>query len=116
MSFANTNIYMVARMAAERRKQVGAELERPKSVWKDRSLFIFSETNLIRKYARILIEWVPFEWAVLFTICANCIVLALEEHLPEKDKTPLAEKLVLFLETISSWECEQWTLLTLGFP
>jgi len=28
------------------------------------------------------------------TIIANCIVLALEEHLPEGDKTPLAVQLV----------------------
>ena len=31
---------------------------------------------------------------VLLTIIANCIVLALEEHLPEGDKTPLARRLV----------------------
>ena len=31
---------------------------------------------------------------VLLTIIANCIVLAMEEHLPEQDKTPLAEQLV----------------------
>jgi len=31
---------------------------------------------------------------VLMTIIANCFVLALEEHLPEGDKTPLAVKLV----------------------
>jgi len=31
---------------------------------------------------------------VLMTIIANCIVLALEEHLPEGDKTPLAVDLV----------------------
>lgn len=36
----------------------------------------------------------PFEYMVLLTIIANCIVLGLEEHLPEKDKTPLAEQLV----------------------
>ncbi|GIY07370.1 hypothetical protein CDAR_434812 [Caerostris darwini] len=35
----------------------------------------------------------PFEYAVLLTIIANCIVLALEEHLPYDDKTPLAQKL-----------------------
>ncbi|KAF8796012.1 Voltage-dependent calcium channel type A like protein [Argiope bruennichi] len=35
----------------------------------------------------------PFEYAVLLTIIANCIVLALEEHLPNDDKTPLAQKL-----------------------
>ena len=31
---------------------------------------------------------------VLMTIIANCFVLALEEHLPAGDKTPLAVKLV----------------------
>ncbi|XP_046399409.1 voltage-dependent calcium channel type A subunit alpha-1-like [Ischnura elegans] len=35
----------------------------------------------------------PFEYAVLLTIIANCIVLALEEHLPNGDKTILAQKL-----------------------
>ena len=38
----------------------------------------------------------PFEYAVLLTIIANCIVLALEEHLPGGDKTPLARKLVKY--------------------
>ena len=36
----------------------------------------------------------PFEYMVLMTIIANCIVLALEEHLPENDKTPLTLELV----------------------
>lgn len=36
----------------------------------------------------------PFEYAVLLTIIANCVVLAMEEHLPDGDKTPLAQDLV----------------------
>lgn len=36
----------------------------------------------------------PFEWMILATIIANCIVLALEQHLPDGDKTPLSERLV----------------------
>mgnify|MGYP007021854826 CR=1 FL=1 len=36
----------------------------------------------------------PFEYMVLLTIIANCIVLALEEHLPNDDKTTLARSLV----------------------
>jgi hypothetical protein len=36
----------------------------------------------------------PFEYMVLLTIIANCIVLALEEHLPYEDKTTLARSLV----------------------
>ncbi|PSN29858.1 Voltage-dependent calcium channel type A subunit alpha-1 [Blattella germanica] len=58
------------------------------------SLFFLSEDNPIRRYTRFIIEWPPFEYAVLLTIIANCVVLALEEHLPCKDKTILAQKLV----------------------
>ncbi|XP_057660009.1 voltage-dependent calcium channel type A subunit alpha-1 isoform X44 [Diorhabda carinulata] len=57
------------------------------------SLFLFSEENPIRRYTRFIIEWPPFEYAVLLTIIANCVVLALEEHLPFHDKTMLAQKL-----------------------
>lgn len=31
---------------------------------------------------------------ILATIIANCIVLALEQHLPASDKTPMSERLV----------------------
>uniref|UniRef100_A0AAY4EPM9 Voltage-dependent N-type calcium channel subunit alpha n=1 Tax=Denticeps clupeoides TaxID=299321 RepID=A0AAY4EPM9_9TELE len=48
----------------------------------NRSLFIFSEDNVIRKY-----------YMILATIIANCIVLALEQHLPAQDKTPMSERL-----------------------
>ncbi|KAL1138768.1 hypothetical protein AAG570_008830 [Ranatra chinensis] len=57
------------------------------------SLFILSEDNPIRRYTRFIIECTPFEYAVLLTIIANCVVLALEEHLPRGDKTTLAKKL-----------------------
>uniref|UniRef100_A0A8C2B1H9 Voltage-dependent N-type calcium channel subunit alpha-1B n=1 Tax=Cyprinus carpio TaxID=7962 RepID=A0A8C2B1H9_CYPCA len=50
----------------------------------NRSLFIFSEDNVIRKYAKRITEC---------TIIANCIVLALEQHLPAMDKTPMSERL-----------------------
>uniref|UniRef100_A0A3Q2QKX1 Calcium channel, voltage-dependent, N type, alpha 1B subunit, a n=1 Tax=Fundulus heteroclitus TaxID=8078 RepID=A0A3Q2QKX1_FUNHE len=60
----------------------------------NRSLFIFSEDNIIRKYAKKITECVtPFEYMILATIIANCIVLALEQHLPALDKTPLSERL-----------------------
>ncbi|XP_031711449.1 voltage-dependent N-type calcium channel subunit alpha-1B-like isoform X6 [Anarrhichthys ocellatus] len=59
----------------------------------NRSLFIFREDNLIRKYAKRITEWPPFEYMILATIIANCIVLALEQHLPASDKTPLSERL-----------------------
>ncbi|XP_063791946.1 voltage-dependent N-type calcium channel subunit alpha-1B isoform X6 [Pseudophryne corroboree] len=59
----------------------------------NRSLFIFSEDNAIRKYAKRITEWPPFEYMILATIIANCIVLALEQHLPEHDKTDMSERL-----------------------
>ncbi|XP_073967585.1 LOW QUALITY PROTEIN: calcium voltage-gated channel subunit cacophony [Choristoneura fumiferana] len=57
------------------------------------SLFILSDENPIRRYTKFIIEWPPFEYAVLLTIIANCVVLALEEHLPNGDKTILAQNL-----------------------
>uniref|UniRef100_A0A672VFT5 Voltage-dependent N-type calcium channel subunit alpha n=1 Tax=Strigops habroptila TaxID=2489341 RepID=A0A672VFT5_STRHB len=64
----------------------------------NRSLFIFSEDNVIRKYAKRITEWpYPFGEGVWArrgaTIIANCIVLALEQHLPDGDKTPMSERL-----------------------
>ncbi|EPQ17433.1 Voltage-dependent N-type calcium channel subunit alpha-1B [Myotis brandtii] len=77
----------------------------------NRSLFIFSEDNVVRKYAKRITEWpyrlsvdpgtripilnprTPFEYMILATIIANCIVLALEQHLPDGDKTPMSERL-----------------------
>jgi hypothetical protein len=59
------------------------------------SLFILSDENIIRRYTKFIIEWPPFEYAVLTTIIANCVVLALEEHLPNGDKTMLALELVI---------------------
>uniref|UniRef100_A0A8C9SZ50 Voltage-dependent N-type calcium channel subunit alpha n=1 Tax=Scleropages formosus TaxID=113540 RepID=A0A8C9SZ50_SCLFO len=56
----------------------------------NRSLFIFSEDNIIRKYAKKITEW---PYPLLPTIIANCIVLALEQHLPANDKTPMSERL-----------------------
>ncbi len=58
------------------------------------SLFILSETNYLRRATRFLIEWPPFEYTVLLTIIANCVVLAVEKPLPNGDKTELARQLV----------------------
>uniref|UniRef100_A0A915CNI0 Voltage-dependent calcium channel alpha-1 subunit IQ domain-containing protein n=1 Tax=Ditylenchus dipsaci TaxID=166011 RepID=A0A915CNI0_9BILA len=57
------------------------------------SLFIFSEENIIRRNAKAIIEWGPFEYFILLTIIGNCVVLAMEEHLPRNDKMPLSEML-----------------------
>ena len=62
------------------------------------SLFILTESNPIRRLTVFLIEWPPFEYTVLLTIIANCVVLAIEEPQPNKDKTELAKQLVSTLD------------------
>ncbi|KAM6921515.1 LOW QUALITY PROTEIN: voltage-dependent R-type calcium channel subunit alpha-1E [Xenentodon cancila] len=59
----------------------------------NRSLFIFGEDNVVRKYAKKITDLPPFEYMILATIIANCIVLALEQHLPGEDKTPMSKRL-----------------------
>uniref|UniRef100_A0A3P9DGH2 Calcium voltage-gated channel subunit alpha1 E n=1 Tax=Maylandia zebra TaxID=106582 RepID=A0A3P9DGH2_9CICH len=62
----------------------------------NRSLFIFAEDNIIRKYKKTFLNlaaFTPFEYMILATITANCVVLALEQHLPGEDKTPMAKRL-----------------------
>uniref|UniRef100_A0A8D0G4J8 Voltage-dependent R-type calcium channel subunit alpha n=1 Tax=Sphenodon punctatus TaxID=8508 RepID=A0A8D0G4J8_SPHPU len=69
----------------------------------NRSLFIFGEDNIVRKYKLVspllfhlyslTLPCTPFEYMILATIIANCIVLALEQHLPEDDKTPMSRRL-----------------------
>ena len=58
------------------------------------SLFILRESNVIRRLTCFLIEWPPFEYTVLLTIIANCVVLAIETPQPNGDKTELARQLV----------------------
>ncbi|MBN3280986.1 CAC1E protein, partial [Polyodon spathula] len=60
----------------------------------NRSLFIFGEDNVVRKYAKKIIEWpYPFLNGLFESIIANCIVLALEQHLPGDDRTPMSKRL-----------------------
>lgn len=58
------------------------------------SLFIFDENNFIRLKVRVIIENSFFEYFVLSTIIANCVVLAMEAHLPNNDRTSLAIQIV----------------------
>jgi len=57
------------------------------------SLFILSDTNYLRRFTMFLIEWPPFEYTVLLTIIANCVVLAIDAPLPYGDKTELTRQL-----------------------
>ncbi len=81
----------LGRMAKKKRKKADPNAPLPSS------LFIFTESTKIRHITRFIIEWPPFEYAVLLTILANCVVLAQEEHLPEKDRTLLSLQLVRML-------------------
>ena len=60
---------------------------------KSSSLFILSEENVVRKAARAIINSMAFEYTILAAILVNCIVMAMEEHLPYGDKTPLRSDL-----------------------
>ncbi|KAI6210463.1 Voltage-dependent calcium channel A type alpha-1 [Aphelenchoides besseyi] len=59
------------------------------------SLFIFGDNNIIRRYARTIIEYTLFEYGILATIILNCCVLATDRHLPKNDKIPFSS----FLES-----------------
>ena len=98
-------------MAKENEEKEREECDKPDSVsvkimhqiWAfitcNRALFLFSEENFVRILARKIIEWPPFEWAILATILTTTVVLALEEHLPNNDKAALSMKLVnLFIQ------------------
>ena len=58
---------------------------------------MLSEDNPIRRQVKWIIEWPVFEYGVIVTIIANCVVLAMEEHLPGGDRTRLAQELVSLL-------------------
>jgi len=73
---------------AKKRKTLDEKKEGPTS------LFILRESNYLRRATKFLIEWPPFEYTVLLTIIANCVVLAVERPLPNQDKTELARRLV----------------------
>ena len=51
---------------------------------------------LSMRYAKAIIEWGPFEYFILLTIIGNCVVLAMEQHLPRNDKKTFSEMLVSF--------------------
>ncbi|XP_078075293.1 putative voltage-dependent R-type calcium channel subunit alpha-1E [Mustelus asterias] len=55
---------------------------------KTKSLYVFAMACPV-----FLNLFTPFEYMILATIIANCVVLALEQHLPQGDKTPMAKNL-----------------------
>ncbi|XP_031638409.1 voltage-dependent calcium channel type A subunit alpha-1-like isoform X2 [Contarinia nasturtii] len=64
------------------------------------SLFLFTEDHPLRRLTRFIIEWPPFEYTILATIIANCVVMAAEHHLPGNDEDKLTKKLQGGIETV----------------
>jgi len=50
------------------------------------------------------VNWPVFEWTIILTIIANCVVMALDDKLPVGDKTILSIKMVGFLFHIAPLE------------
>ena len=44
-----------------------------------------------------LVNWPPFEWIIIITIMANCVVMALDDKLSNNDKSIMSIKLVSFV-------------------
>uniref|UniRef100_A0A672KF21 Ion transport domain-containing protein n=1 Tax=Sinocyclocheilus grahami TaxID=75366 RepID=A0A672KF21_SINGR len=60
----------------------------------NRSLFIFGEDNIVRKYAKKIIEWpYPFVKTVKHTLPPKNTRSVLTQHLPGEDKTPMSKRL-----------------------
>ena len=58
------------------------------------SLFLFTPTSPVRRLMTWLVNWPPFEWIIILTIMANCVVMALDDKLSNHDKSIMSIKLV----------------------
>ena len=58
------------------------------------SLFLFTPTSPVRRLMTWLVNWPPFEWIIIITIMANCVVMALDDKLSNNDKSIMSIKLV----------------------
>lgn len=60
------------------------------------SLFLFTPSSPIRRLTTWFCNWPLFEWTVIITIIANCVVMALDDKLPKGDKTVLSIQMVSY--------------------
>ncbi|XP_014284422.1 voltage-dependent calcium channel type A subunit alpha-1 [Halyomorpha halys] len=61
------------------------------------SLFIFKDSNPIRKQCKAVVTWAPFEYIILLVIVVNCIGLGFGLYLPEENETAqLLEKAEIY--------------------
>lgn len=113
--------YYKTRMAnsnnTSRKSSMQAGGQSSQFICSDRSLFIFSKDNLIRKICRTIVESKPFEYFILLTIFVNCILLAANKPLPKEDKSDLnveLEKAEIYLLAIFCLEAAL-KIVALGF-
>ena len=58
------------------------------------SLFLFTPTSPVRKMMMWLVNWPPFDWVIIITIIANCVVMSMDDKLSNDDKSIMSLKLV----------------------
>ena len=81
------------------------------------SLFLFTPTSPVRKMMTWLVNWPPFDWVIIITIMANCVVMAMDDKLSNNDKSIMSIKLVSWNTHSKKWhhdgksdiEIEIWT-------
>ncbi|VDN55695.1 unnamed protein product [Dracunculus medinensis] len=83
----------------------------------ERSLLCLTLSNPLRKACISIVEWRPFEWLILFMICANCIALAVYQPYPAQDsdtKNTILEQIEYLFIIVFTIECIL-KVIALGF-
>ena len=60
------------------------------------SLFLFTPSSPVRRLTTWFVNWPVFDWTIIITIIANCVVMALDDKLPKGDKTVLSLQMVQY--------------------
>ncbi|CAG2163960.1 unnamed protein product [Oppiella nova] len=74
----------------------------------ERALYCLTLKNPIRKLCIDIVEWKPFEWLILVTICLNCIALGVYTPYPYLDTNNtnlILEKVEYFFLVVFTVEC-----------
>uniref|UniRef100_A0A915B5P9 Voltage-dependent L-type calcium channel subunit alpha n=1 Tax=Parascaris univalens TaxID=6257 RepID=A0A915B5P9_PARUN len=104
--------------AAKKRQQQRKPLRQANVVERsERSLLCLTLSNPLRKACISIVEWRPFEWLILFMICANCIALAVYQPYPAQDsdtKNTILEQIEYLFIIVFTIECVL-KVIALGF-
>merc|ERR1719277_2543475 len=64
-----------------------------------------------------LVNWPPFDWVIIITIIANCVVMSMDDKLSNNDKSIMSIKLeeleIIFMVVFTTEMCTK--ILALGF-